>query len=188
MSDQGAEKSVTTLVAEAADKKLNGKGDSGEVVLSTGVKLKILKLPPLTMMESLTIVRRPSAPMYYDERLKRHIENPDHPDYKDQLSKYQLDYALGVMNAMILFGVEIVSIPKGLPKPEDDDWVEKMQLSHMDTMPKSKNWRKLAWIKAVAVADENDSNLLMEAVGQASGVREADVDAAALAFRSQKEQ
>lgn len=184
---EGAEPSIEVALAAAVDSKANGKGDTGVITLSTGVKLKIVPLPPLTMMESLTIVKRPTAPSYWDERLKKAIENPDHPDYKEQLARFQVNYALGVMNAMILFGVEVVSIPKALPKPEDTDWVEKLELSHMDTLPTSKNWRKLAWIKTVAVANSADSDMLMESVGQASGVREADVDAAALAFRGEKE-
>lgn len=189
MDEQGAvaPETVETKIATAADGKLNGKGDDGVVTLSTGIKLKVTPLPPLTMMEALTIIPRPKPPVYYDERTKRNIENPDHPDYKDQVAKYEMDYAMGVMNAMILFGVEVLSAPKGTPAVDSNDWVEKLELSGLPTLPKSANWRKLAWIKTVAVANGKDSDLIMESVGRASGVREADVDVAAQAFRSQKE-
>lgn len=180
------ETTVAVQVAKAAD-SLNGKGeDDHSLTLSTGVKLKVNSIPPLTMVEALTIFPRPEVPIYFDERLGREVENPDHPDYKERLQKYQLNYALGVMNAMILFGVEVVYVPKGFPKPEDDDWVEKISLVGLDTLPSSKNWRKLAWIKSVACAVAEDSNLLMERVGSASGVSEKDVAAASQAFRSKK--
>lgn len=187
MGEQGADSAVAVKVAAAVD-KLEEKGDEGVITLSTGVKLEVKSIPPMLMMEALTIIPRPDVPTFFDARLNREIENPDHPDYQERLKKYQMDYALSVMNTMVIFGTGIKSVPKGVPVMESDDWVENMQLAGFDTLPSSKNWRKLAWIKTVAVANADDSNLLMERVGGASGVKETDVDAAAQTFRSEKGQ
>lgn len=185
MSEQGA--SVAVQVAQAADKLEEKKGDEGVVTLSNGVKLKVIGLKPLTMVEVLTMVKPPKVPVYFDERLRREVENPDDPDYKEAKVRHQMDYAAGLMNSMILFGTEIVFVPKGMQKPEDDAWIEDLELVGIQTLRESPRWRKLAWIKSVAIATGEDSNLVMEKVGGASGVREADVNVAAQAFRSQKE-
>lgn len=185
-AEDSAKGSSDIEVALKAD-EMNTKPAEGEnIVLSSGVVLKPVTLPPLVLMEAMTAVPAPKPPVYHDKRLGREIENPDDPDYKEALGFHRLRYATGMMNSMLIFGVEIVSIPEGLASIDSDEWVEKLSLAGIQVMPKSKSWRKLAWLKSVAVKSAEDNSLVMEKVGSKSGVAEADVDLAAKSFRSKE--
>ena len=116
--------------------------------------------------------------MVYMQAMGREVENPDDPTYIEKLQSWKMEYSDRMITAMILLGTELVSTPKGMPKPDKDDWLEEYSLLGMPAHPQSASWRYLTWMKFKAIRDEKDMRLLQEVVGRLSGVRESAVKSA----------
>lgn len=154
----------------AEDKK-----ESDEITMSTGVILKVKRVPLGVIMRVSGRFTRPKPPTYYNEVTKQEIENPDHPDYKAALGEYNVQSANAVQSALVLFGIEVVHVPKGIPKVKDNEWVSMLELTDLTVLPDDKHWRKLNWVLSVAAVTDKDYLLIQEEVGSRSGVSEEKV-------------
>ena len=128
--------------------------------------------------------QRPPIPVYFNERKGREEPNPDDPEYLEALEEWELTIAMALNNALIIAGTEIQSKPKGIPGPDDEDWLERM--GAIGRPVHNKHLAYLHWIKYVAGPDaREDSGKILEVVGRLSGIRESDVKAAAERFQDQ---
>lgn len=153
------------------------KGTQNEITLSTGVVLRAKKAKPMYLISVMTRFPRPKPPTYFVEAMGREMENPDDPDYLDRVAAYEQEKNAEVLNALLVLGTELVKTPKGMPKPEDDEWLDTVNALNMPSHPKNKAWRYLTWLKLVGTDDENDLVIIQEAVSRLSGIREDDVKA-----------
>ena len=153
-------------------------GTQNELTLSSGVVLRAKKANPLVLITVMTRYPRPKPPTFFMETMGREMENPDDPDYIDRVKSWEIESNTQVLNALILLGTELVSVPKGFSKPSDDKWLNKYQVLDMPMHLDNEDWRYLTWIKFVAATDEKDLEIIQEAVGRTSGIAEADVKAA----------
>jgi hypothetical protein len=161
----------------------DGAKDDPSIILSSGVEVKAKAVPPLVIMQVMSQFKAPEPPMWKDPKLGREVPNYDHPDYKKAVDEHQILTSEAQANVLLVFGVEIVSVPDGVEEVKSKDWIEKLELAGIETFPKSKNWRNLQWLKTVAATDANDLMKITTAVGRLSGVTEADVATAEATFQ-----
>jgi hypothetical protein len=149
------------------------------VTLSTGVVVRLKKANPMTLITVMAGEPRPSPPTYRDKKMGRLVENPDSPDYQARVQDWEAHYNERLLNAFIQGGTEIVTVPKGVPKINDDGWVDTLNVLGIDTSKRDvPAWRHIHYIKNVACQDEKDLSVIQEGVQKLSGVSEEDVDKA----------
>lgn len=163
----------TVVAVEAAQAP-----EDNTIKLSTGVVLQGKQAPPLTLVKVLAAFPRPKPPIWKDPKMGREMENPDDPDYIEQVKNWKIESSNATLNALILLGTELVSKPKKMPGPDSDEWLEEYGLLGMPIHPTNKTWRYLAWITFKAALTREDLDLIKEVVGRLSGVPEKAVAAA----------
>ena len=159
-------------LAKAMDKV--GEGDN-LITLSTGVVLRAKQANPHILIRIMTANPRPKPPVQFIPAMGREMENPDHPDYIEQVKAWEMTYNNGMLNALIGLGTELVSLPKKFPKPTDSDWIEEYKVLGLPVMAESPSWRYITWVLFKAAVVDTDTKLIAEKVRALSGVQEADV-------------
>ena len=101
-------------IEKASNKNPN---DENLIRLSSGVVLRGKRASSTLLIEVLTSSRRPKPPTYKNEKMGRLMENPDDPDYIEQVQAYKYEQAGTLVTAMIMMGTEILSIPDGMEGP-----------------------------------------------------------------------
>ena len=164
-------------IAKAID-VAKGEADDNLVRLSTGVVLKVKQANPNVLIRIMTSQRRPVPPVYFNKVMGREMENPDDPDYVSRVKAWQMDYNNGMLNALIGFGTELVSKPKGMPGPDDDAWIRDYEALGLPSMKDSPAWRYMTWVLFKAAVIDADTAAIGDAVKKLSGVKEEDVKSA----------
>jgi hypothetical protein len=174
-----------TKAAKIVDKMLEKYGDEETVaVLSNGIVLRAKQVKPLLIMQAVARFTPPPVPTYFDESYGKEMQNPNDPDYIIAKQHYQITMSNAQSDVLLLLGTEYVDAPKELgggkknPPWTYDDWYEELQALNIELHLESASWRKLQWLKTVAMDNEHDLNAVVTAVGRLSGVAEADVEAA----------
>jgi hypothetical protein len=160
-----------------AIEKALGKEDN-TITLSTGVVLRGKQVPPLVLVRIMASYPRPKVPTWDDPTMGRMMENPNDPDYIDQVKAWRTELANSTLNALIILGTELVKKPAKFPGPESNEWLDEYKLLGVPMDPTNVKWRYLTWITMKAAPEANDLNLIKEVVGRLSGVPEAKVEAA----------
>jgi len=168
---------VDSRVAEAVDDL--AKPNDGLITLSSGVVLRGKQAPPLSLIKVMAHFKRPDPPTYFNQTMGREMENPDDPDYLERVRAYQMESSNALLSAFILLGTELVELPKKVPGPQDNAWLEEYNIIGLgDAKPNSASWRYLTWVTFKAVLSENDLSLIRDVVGRLSGVPEGAARAA----------
>jgi hypothetical protein len=152
------------------------------VRLSTGVELNVKRVPTAIFPDIMRNFPRPKPPRVMNEDMGRVEENPNDPDYIEDVTRWNNELSLSIMDAMIVMGTTLHSVPKGVQKPEDTDWVFDVEVSGL-SVGNNPRKRYLMWVKFVAAPGDDDLQGIMEAVGRLSGVASGDVDDAVAQFR-----
>lgn len=152
--------------------------EDNTITLSTGVVLRGKQVPPLAFVKVMSAFPRPKVPVWFDPTMGREMENPENPDYIERVKAWKAESGNLTLNAMILMGTELVSVPKKYPGPDSKEWQEEYQVLGMPMMPENKNWRYLTWVIFKAAPDMKDLDLIKEVVGRLSGIPEDKVVAA----------
>lgn len=158
-----------------------------EIRLSTGVVLRGKQANPLSLLEVMAQHPAPTPPMQYIQTMGRMVENAADPDYIARRDSWKTESSNDLVQALILLGTELVSIPKGFPGPKSDEWIENMRLLGLDVYPDSKNWRYLKWVLHEACRGEEDIAIIQEVVGRLSGLSKLAVKTAEEFHASDKE-
>ena len=167
-------KDTSEKVVEAIERS----GEDSLIHLSTGVVLRGKAAPSLALVKVIAYFPRPNPPEIFNDKLGRYIENGADPDYLKRVTAYETESAHAVLNVLILMGTELVSVPKGFPKPESDSWLEELGEFGMITKPENKSWRYLNWVMFKAAPTSDDTKKIQEVVGSLSGISENAVQAA----------
>lgn len=164
-----------------------------EIRLSTGVVLRAKKANPLVMIRVMSAFPRPKPPTWISPKMGREMENPDDPEYRAQLQSWQMESGSALLNAMILLGTELVSVPKDFPGPhptkkkgnnngqqelEWPEWIEEYEFLGIPMHASNQSWRYLTWVMFKAASNEKDFDLIKEKVGRLSGISEEAVKSA----------
>jgi len=99
------------------------------VKLSTGYWAKIRPVAPSLIDGSQALLEDPKPPMVYIEDLGRETENPSDPKYLRELQMMDVKRAVAAVDAMIMFGVELVDEEGNpVPPPDPSTWLPKLKL------------------------------------------------------------
>ena len=161
---------VLEAVEEAKKAALAGKD---KMTLSSGVKIKIVPLPPLLIEAVDTQFPDPPVP---EVEVEVHGEkvmqpNPDDPDYIAELVKVGSDKGYAMADLCLLMGVEV-------KMPKDESWLEVLRLIGIE-VGETKAEKKLAYLRSVGVANLIDLTEVTSRVLAMSGVSPVAVDKAA---------
>ena len=148
------------------------------IELSSGVVLRAKQAPPLALMKVLAAYPRPRPPVWFNKTMGREMENPEDPEYIERLKAHRTESSDAILNALILLGTELKSVPRGFPKPESDEWLDEWRELNLPARPDSKNWRYLTWVTFKAVLTEADLIKIRDEVARLSEVPEDAVQAA----------
>lgn len=148
------------------------------IELSSGVVLRARQAPPLALMKVLASYPRPKPPVWFNKAMGREMENPEDPEYVERLKAHRTESSDAILNALILLGTELVSAPKGFPKPDSDGWLEELRELNIPSRPESQSWRYLTWVTFKAVLNEDDLLKIRDEVARLSGVPEDAVQTA----------
>lgn len=169
-------KDMSAEVAKASDKVDQ---ESLEITLSTGVVLKPKRVSTPLVLKVITSMRdRPEVPVDKDPVTGYEIPNPDSEAYIQAVEDWELEYSAALLDAFVLRGTEVVSVPKGMPKHDSDQFEEECEALNIKLKTHNDSHRYLTWFQTFAMDTDEDMEAVMEAVGRLSGTVEADVEAA----------
>lgn len=175
---------MTKRRAAVAVAKAQRKVNADEiVVLSTGVRARISPVTATLVDAVQAKIIDPDPPMVFIDEKGREEPNPSDSKYLKAMERAQVDRVVAAMDAMAMFGVELVD---GLPA--DESWVKKLRLlERLGTLDLSDLdlddpiEREFAYKRYFALAPQD-----IALVASATGLNEADIDVAEATFRSQE--
>jgi hypothetical protein len=95
----------------------------GILELTTGVRIRLGHVPPGILEDVAGRVQAPRVPNWFNPDKGVEEPNPNSPDYLAALAEYELKQAAAIMDAIALFGMDLVD---GVP--EDDSWIGKLKI------------------------------------------------------------
>ena len=189
-SAKEAGKKVVRIAETISDRQVN----LNEVTVSTGVVFTVNEVPQFIMSDIRREFKEPKVPIWYNEDTGRREPNPNNPQYKADHNEYLLNLSMSIIDIMILLGTKVKSVPKGIVKPNSEEWKKELA-----TILRTRSWSRdeiaelsqeevyVFWVKyraaPLATADETDVGLITTAIGRLSGVAEEDVKDAIDTFR-----
>jgi hypothetical protein len=159
-------------VVEVA-KEAQQPSDDGVVTLSTGIRARLHPVSAALMSDVTARVKDPEVPTWFNEKKGRDERNPNDPAYRDALQQAQQKRGNVAMDAMAMFGVELVD---GLP--ENNGWVTKLRLLGITFDFNDPVECEFYYKKHIALGNEDWAK-----VGQLSGISQEDIARAEQSFR-----
>lgn len=156
-----------------------------EITLKNGIRLKLRSVPLFLVQEAASRIKEPEVPIVYNADKERDEENPDNPAYQEAVARVKNDRIEAGMDVMFLLGTELLHVPDGMFRPEDDAWLETLEvlgLSDLVSSP-SQKLRYLQWLKFYAFDRGSDMSAVYYIIGAKSGVVEEEVMKALESFR-----
>jgi len=159
-----------------------------QIEVSTGVIIGIRDVPVIPFRELQKRIQRerPCVPVLYIEDKGREEENPDDPEYQEELAEYNESTEMRLIDYMLMTGTKIIKVPDNINTLESEEWAEECRYLGSD-VPASGGVRYLQWLKYVACPTQNDIASLILAAGRKLGVTEEDVAEASATFQNRKE-
>lgn len=170
----------------ATEPSRDGSDGDNIITLSNGIRLRVQRVAPLAIREAVLRVEKPRPPMVMVEDKGREEENPQHPDYLRAMEEYEEATGLAAMNVLLLMGTAVESIPEGLSRPEDDDWVENLEFLEIEVDRDNPKARYLAWLRYSALTSDQDLAACVGIAREFAGVKEEDVASGIDSFRGRK--
>ncbi len=143
-----------------------------EITLTTGVVLRLKKFSFMRIQSIVSQFKEPEIPKEWDVAREREIRNPDSPVYLAEKAEMDQRRTMAVIDAIMVFGTEIISVPKDFPKLEDDNWIEELEFINIKVDKESRLARYLNWVKNVAIRDPEDLIKISEEFGVQMGTAE----------------
>jgi len=173
--------------AAAAVEEADNPRDTDVVELQNGIRLRVKGVPPFLIRSAVMKLVKPVPPkIKLQEGKDAEEENPDDPEYKEALAKYEEETEEAAINVMLAGGTTIEHIPDGMFGPEGDEWVdtEMAEFFGVELDLSSTIARKLSWLKYYALTSELEITVLTVALGRKVGMNEGEVADALESFRS----
>ena len=164
---------------------MSSNGSNGTIELSTGVVLRSKPINRNVFADILSEHVPPRVPTSYNTDKGREEDNPQDPDYLEEMQRYNTQLARAMSDALIVLGTDFESKPDELPSYDDETWLEEVELLRV-YKTKTRRGRYLAWVKTVAIATVEDFNAITNSVKRSMGVPEEDVTTQAKRFRANK--
>lgn len=167
-------------MSEAVKLAKEQKEENQIVMLSTGVRAILHSVSASLMQEVTSRIKEPKVPIIFNDEKGRKEEDPFDETYLQELAEVQHKRARASLDAMALFGIELVD---GLP--EDNKWIKKLQqlerLGYLD-------------LSEFNLEDELDQEFVFKRyialgsadlvrIGRMTGIRQEDIETAEDTFQ-----
>jgi hypothetical protein len=172
-------KKVVDAVEEVEEEERNY---NDEITLSSGVKIKVKPVNQFFIYQAVSKFKPPKVPRVFDEIKKREEENPNDPDYIIDQEHFLAEISNVSGDIMLLRGVEVLEVPKGLDDWNSKSWKDEMEIFGFET--NKEKYRYLSWMKGVAITNSEEMNTVLKELGRVTGISETDAAEAAKRFRS----
>ena len=148
-----------------------GKERSTKYTTSTGVMVILKPISPSLVTEAQARIKDPLPPVVYIKDIDREEPNENDPAYLATLQENNIKRGQVAMDAMIMFGVELVDeIP-------NDNWEQKLKFMGFEFNETDKFEREFYYKKYIAISTKE-----IIKIGQLTGVTEEAVNEAAGSF------
>lgn len=186
MSENGhseADQAVDVLVDFM--REMSGE-DPDVITLTSGIKLRTKRVPLDALERAHERITRPQVPIVEIENKGRKEPNPDDPEYKKALKAYEEQTYVAAANVALVMGTEFLSAPDGWLGPQDDGWVDELDLLGIEADVSNPARRYHSWLKLYACRGQRDVRYVIWAVFTRTSLTEEEVGRAVLSFRSEK--
>lgn len=150
------------------------------VTLSSGAQVRAKRVPDnlvLTLHRQNPAPKPPIVEIREEGRRPRREENPNDPDYVQALETYQLEIANKMTDLILLAGMEVVNLPKGMDEYDaEGEWVEELEAMGLD-VPLGKASRRLLWIRYQVAPLATDLETISSVYARVAEVSEEGVEA-----------
>lgn len=152
---------------KVAHQQKNNLPNDGIITLSTGDKARVVPVAANLIQKVRSQIKPPPVPMWYDENKGKDVENPNSPDYVQALKDLEQERGLAVVDALILFGVELLD---GVP--EDKSWLKKLALLKIEVDQDDPLDVEFAYKKYIAVSSDDLIKITKAAGLQTEAIQE----------------
>lgn len=121
MTDDVSKQMEVTKSPAVQVKKDRNRPETSEVVLSTGYRARVSPVSASLIDDVTSLIKDPDVPIYHNEDKDRDEPNPGDPTYIRALADADKKRGNAAMDALILFGVELLD-----PLPKDGKWLKKL--------------------------------------------------------------
>lgn len=179
-------------VSRAID-RIKGVGRRLEYTLSNGIVLSAKPVPPYLVAAVNQEFQPPPPPKVYIEEKGRDEENPNDPQYLRDCQRLSEEQNQAINDLLMGMGTEVVSVPKGYYRPEDDAWISQVEFAMNVTGRRLKVERDdaikryLCWLRFYALENGSDIAIVSNLPLHLSGIREEEVAAVMDSFRGLSE-
>lgn len=145
-----------------------------------GVKYRLVPVSAIMVQAAMDKIPDPVIRTYTDKKTGKELPNPAHPDYARELKEVEHARQLASMDAMVMFGIEIIG-----EIPEDNKWIKQMLFMELisegdaeDAM--TDDFAKEFYYKKFKMGDPSTIGKL----GELSGITEEKIASATKSFPS----
>lgn len=156
---------------------------SKDVVLPSGVKVRLVAVPNMVVMAMTKLVKEPQIPVYRNDAKDRDEPNPLDPLYLRAIEDYKSALGDLTVQAYLANGVRVLTIPADKHELTSDQWAEGLRFIGID-VPESGLGRTVAWLKYHILEDADLMDILSGIAIAGGAVTEAQVQQAAESFRN----
>jgi len=157
--------------------------DDGLIHLSTGVILAPKKVTPFVFQSVASQFKDPPIPRVWIEEKQREEDNPMHPAYLQAKEEAEVDRSMATIDACLALGTKLISIPPELQTPDEDDWLDDLEVVGITIDRENKRLRYRTWVKFIAAPSVDDIQLIISKVLSTIGVTEEAVARATANFQ-----
>lgn len=150
------------------------------IIPSNKIELELTQVPMLVLMklerEAAARLAEIEAPKFYNDVIEDYEYNTDDPVYISKIENVKLQRLDETLKVAFIRGVKrIVHVPEGIPKLEDQDWIDEMVFLGGEE-PKNDLERKYQWLQNVAIVTKDDFQAIQEAVTATLAPKEDEVE------------
>lgn len=160
-----------------------------ELELENGIILALKPVPPLLLREAARNIRDPEVPIWHDPDKGRDEPNPNDPDYLLGIAEAREKRSQAAMTVALLTGTAIISVPEGMYRPEQDEWIADIRAAYeiagttVELHDHPERARYLDWLRYYAISSETEMFVLTKLTTLGVALTNEEVQAAAESFR-----
>lgn len=151
---------------------------------STGVKVRLKRVSALIISDAAQKLKAPRPPKVFIDDKGREEENPNDPEYIEEMDRYAYNKGYLAVTVYLTLGVEVLHRPDEIPAPESTEWSDEISTITGMEIPATGRARYLAWLKYIAFTETDVATVTTRIMRLNGVIEEADVVEALESFRN----
>jgi hypothetical protein len=156
MAGKGISRAESPVVAVAHERQ----DGTGIVTMSSGVRVRLHPVSSALVTKVMMEIKEPVVPNWWNAEKERDEPNPSDPAYLRAVQAAENERGINALDAMLLFGVELVDL-----MPEDTTWLKRLAVIKINVDQEDPIAMELAYKRYVVVLTQKDIRLVTEAAG-----------------------